>query len=160
MLRSLSPLLRLAIWLGRKSRRLAVIVLGFAVLGSGLAMLVLPGPGLIVVLLGLALLATEFAWAEVALSRTAHRAATTASKVAAKRSGVIMLATSAISMIVGGATALLVLGRYRMPAASLMLAGLFALLVLIPRVRTWVEDRTARGNGAAAAFASAEKEHS
>ena len=65
-----------------------------------------------------------------------------------------------ISMIVGGATALLVLGRYRMPAASLMLAGLFALLVLIPRVRTWVEDRTARGNGAAAAFASAEKEHS
>ena len=102
----------------------------------------------------------EFAWAEVALSRTAHRAATTASKVAAKRSGVIMLATSAISMIVGGATALLVLGRYRMPAASLMLAGLFALLVLIPRVRTWVEDRTARGNGAAAAFASAEKEHS
>ena len=72
LLRSLSPLLRLAIWLGRKSRRLAVIVLGFAVLGSGLAMLVLPGPGLIVVLLGLALLATEFAWAEVALSRTAQ----------------------------------------------------------------------------------------
>ena len=31
---------------------------------AGFAMLVLPGPGIIVIILGLAILATEFAWAE------------------------------------------------------------------------------------------------
>lgn len=44
-------------------RRVAVTVAGFVVLLVGLAMLVLPGPGLLVVALGFAILATEFLWA-------------------------------------------------------------------------------------------------
>ena len=40
---------------------------GFALLAAGLAMLVLPGPGLLVAAIGLAMLALEFAWAEKTL---------------------------------------------------------------------------------------------
>ena len=42
-------------------------------MGAGLAMLVLPGPGLVVTALGLAMLALEFAWAERALGRTVDK---------------------------------------------------------------------------------------
>jgi uncharacterized protein (TIGR02611 family) len=45
------------------SRRVAVTLLGFTVLLVGLVLLPLPGPGLLVVALGLAILATEFVWA-------------------------------------------------------------------------------------------------
>lgn len=44
--------------------RIAVAAGGFAVLIGGVAMLVLPGPGLAAVAVGLAILALEFAWAE------------------------------------------------------------------------------------------------
>ncbi len=58
----------------RSSRRVAVAVVGAALVAAGLAMLVLPGPGLLVVLAGLAVLATEFAWAQRTLERTRDRA--------------------------------------------------------------------------------------
>ncbi|HXA09917.1 MAG TPA: PGPGW domain-containing protein [Chthoniobacterales bacterium] len=44
-------------------RKLIVAVIGSTVLLFGLALIVLPGPAVLVVPLGLALLATEFAWA-------------------------------------------------------------------------------------------------
>lgn len=44
-------------------RRLIVLVIGGTVLLVGIIMLVVPGPGLIVIPLGLAILAIEFAWA-------------------------------------------------------------------------------------------------
>ena len=42
---------------------------GFLLLGAGLAMLVLPGPGLLVIAIGLGILALEFAWADWLLRR-------------------------------------------------------------------------------------------
>jgi|Deesub1362B_J571_1020462.scaffolds.fasta_scaffold00196_34 hypothetical protein len=39
------------------------IALGFALLGVGLLMVLLPGPAVVVIPLGLALLATEYHWA-------------------------------------------------------------------------------------------------
>jgi uncharacterized protein (TIGR02611 family) len=48
----------------RSAKRVVVLVLGVALVAAGLAMLVLPGPGIVVVILGLAVLATEFVWAE------------------------------------------------------------------------------------------------
>jgi len=50
-------------------RRLVVGVIGFTVLLVGLAMIVLPGPAFIVIPLGLAILATEFVWAEALLKK-------------------------------------------------------------------------------------------
>ena len=53
----------------RQARRLAVIVIGFTVLLIGVAMMVLPGPAVVVVPIGLAILATEFVWAGRLLNR-------------------------------------------------------------------------------------------
>jgi uncharacterized protein (TIGR02611 family) len=44
--------------------RIAVGVLGVAIMVLGLVLVPLPGPGWLIVFLGLGLLATEFAWAE------------------------------------------------------------------------------------------------
>ena len=44
--------------------RVIVAVLGFAIIVAGLALIPLPGPGWLIVFAGLALLSTEFAWAE------------------------------------------------------------------------------------------------
>ena len=50
-------------------RRTIVALTGFLVLVTGLAMIVLPGPAVIVIPLGLSLLAGEFIWARRLLSR-------------------------------------------------------------------------------------------
>ena len=55
--------------LARGARRIAVLLLGFVLLAAGVLMLVLPGPGVLVTMAGLALLATEFAWARRLLAR-------------------------------------------------------------------------------------------
>jgi hypothetical protein len=47
----------------RLARKAVVAVLGLSVLGFGVALIVLPGPSILVIPLGLALLATEFLWA-------------------------------------------------------------------------------------------------
>ncbi|GAA0598764.1 PGPGW domain-containing protein [Actinomadura livida] len=44
----------------RLVRKIAVAVAGFALIVAGLAMLVLPGPGVVAILAGLGLLGTEF----------------------------------------------------------------------------------------------------
>ena len=62
-------------WIGRNTRRLLVLLVGFAVVGAGIAMLVLPGPGMLVIMVGLAVLGTEFAWAERALDTAKAKAA-------------------------------------------------------------------------------------
>lgn len=47
----------------QQAKRLAIAVTGFTILMAGIAMLVLPGPAIIVMLVGLGILATEFIWA-------------------------------------------------------------------------------------------------
>lgn len=59
----------------RSSKRIAVTVVGAALVVLGLAMFVLPGPGILVVALGFAVLGTEYAWAAAALERTKRTAA-------------------------------------------------------------------------------------
>jgi len=57
---------------GRTSKvlwRILVAITGFGVMAVGVTLLVLPGPGLLVVFLGLAILATEFRWARHLLNR-------------------------------------------------------------------------------------------
>ena len=50
-------------------RRVIVAVIGFTVILIGLAMVVLPGPAIVVIPLGLAILATEFVWARRVLKK-------------------------------------------------------------------------------------------
>jgi len=65
----------------RALRRLAVASAGGSLLVAGVALLVLPGPGTVVILAALTLLATEFVWAQRALARVK----TTVAKQTARR---------------------------------------------------------------------------
>lgn len=53
----------------RQVKRIAIVAAGITVLLLGLAMIVLPGPAIVVIPAGLAILATEFVWARVVLNR-------------------------------------------------------------------------------------------
>ncbi|MEO1061113.1 MAG: PGPGW domain-containing protein [Actinomycetota bacterium] len=53
--------------------RLARMTLGFAVLLVGIAMLALPGPGLVTIGAGLLILSRDVAWADRLLQRVRHR---------------------------------------------------------------------------------------
>ena len=53
----------------RTARRIAVLAVGSTVLLLGIVMLVTPGPGLIVIPVGLAILGVEFAWARLWLRK-------------------------------------------------------------------------------------------
>ncbi len=47
----------------RRARKLVVLIVGGTVVAIGIVMLVLPGPAFVVIPAGIAILATEFAWA-------------------------------------------------------------------------------------------------
>ena len=53
-------------------RRVFLIIAGFTLLLAGLVMLVTPGPGMLVIFLGLGLLAAEFVWARRLMERIKH----------------------------------------------------------------------------------------
>lgn len=50
--------------LKKSARKLIVAMIGFPLIIVGLLLLVLPGPGLLVIIAGLFVLSLEFAWAE------------------------------------------------------------------------------------------------
>jgi uncharacterized protein (TIGR02611 family) len=76
--RGLNPLSQIVRFIGRSGKRIGVTIAGFVVLIAGLIMMVTPGPGVLAIIAGLAILATEYAWAEMMLDR-------------AKRSGKVVL---------------------------------------------------------------------
>jgi tellurite resistance protein TerC len=55
------------------ARRIAIAVVGFTVLAVGIAMIVLPGPAIVVIPVGLGILGLEFAWARIWLNRIRER---------------------------------------------------------------------------------------
>lgn len=59
----------------KQLRRLIVAVIGGTVVAIGVAMVVLPGPAILVMPTGLAILATEFLWARRLLQRMRRGAA-------------------------------------------------------------------------------------
>lgn len=64
----------------RAARRVVVAVVGGTVVLLGVAMLVLPGPALLVIPVGFAILGVEFAWARRWLHRLKEAAADAASR--------------------------------------------------------------------------------
>ena len=50
------------------AKRVITVIIGMTVLLFGIALLVLPGPAFVVIPIGLAILATEFAWARRTLN--------------------------------------------------------------------------------------------
>jgi uncharacterized protein (TIGR02611 family) len=78
---------------------------GFVVLAAGLVMTVTPGPGIPVIILGLTMLALEFAWAERSLERLLDRAERALDEVT--KGGplrrALLLAAGAVAVIAIGA---------------------------------------------------------
>jgi uncharacterized protein (TIGR02611 family) len=72
-------------WISSNVKRMAVFAAGVALLAVGAALLVLPGPGLLVIFAGLAVLATEFAWAERALDSAKARTKSATGKLRRSR---------------------------------------------------------------------------
>ena len=71
-------------WIGRNSKRAAVTIAGFALILAGIVLLVLPGPGWLLIIIGLAVLATEYVWAERALDVAKQKAKAAAAKARAR----------------------------------------------------------------------------
>jgi Putative transmembrane protein (PGPGW) len=65
---------RILCFIARSTRRLAILVAGLAVVAVGIVLIPAPGPGWLVVFAGLAILATEFTWAEMLLERAKRQA--------------------------------------------------------------------------------------
>jgi hypothetical protein len=53
----------------RWGRRIWRSIIGFTVLGIGIVMIIAPGPAIVVIPIGLAILATEYTWARRYLNR-------------------------------------------------------------------------------------------
>jgi uncharacterized membrane protein YqgA involved in biofilm formation len=53
----------------RQTKRLIIIAIGFTILLIGIAMIVLPGPAVLVIPLGLGILASELVWARRMLNK-------------------------------------------------------------------------------------------
>ena len=68
------PIKAVAHFIQRSGKRVAVTIAGFAVLLAGIALLVLPGPGWLLIFIGLTILATEYVWARRLLNAAKRKA--------------------------------------------------------------------------------------
>ncbi|HOG17661.1 MAG TPA: PGPGW domain-containing protein [Syntrophales bacterium] len=57
----------------RRIRKILVAIIGFTLLLIGVAMILLPGPAILVIPLGLAVLASEFVWAKIWMKKLKRR---------------------------------------------------------------------------------------
>jgi hypothetical protein len=73
-------------WAARSARRLGIFIAGTTIVVIGIILLALPGPGWLVIFAGLAVLASEFTWAE-RLLRFVERHAKRATRMAVGRVG-------------------------------------------------------------------------
>lgn len=67
------------------ARRIAIFVVGSTVLVVGVALIVLPGPAVIVIPIGLAILSVEFAWARIWLRKIRQSISNNSSAARAER---------------------------------------------------------------------------
>ncbi len=119
-------------WIAQSVKRLVVLVVGIAFLGAGFAMIPLPGPGFLVILIGFIVLATEFAWAERALDRVRGRAAAAAGALNEQRISRAIAAVTGVALIIGGGFTVVIFDSHRVLGASVIFAGIFGLVVLLP----------------------------
>jgi uncharacterized protein (TIGR02611 family) len=129
--------------IARNAKRLLVFIVGVAVLLAGVAMLALPGPGVVVIIVGLVILATEFAWAERVLDKTTEKAAGAATKVTGNKSGQMALAASGVGMIVAGIVIVVLFSDFLLVGISIAIAGVIGLCTLLPQVQKWIDEKAA-----------------
>jgi uncharacterized protein (TIGR02611 family) len=97
--------------------RVAVFLLGLAVVAGGVLLLPLPGPGWVVIFAGMAVWATEFVWAQRVLAWTRAKvteAGRRALDPRVRRRNTLITA-AIIAVLVGGAVAYLVQYGFHLP---------------------------------------------
>ena len=89
-------------------RRSIVTIVGLLIVAGGIALMVLPGPGILLVVVGLAVLATEYAWARDLLGTAKEKAVRAQEEAVASpwRTGATVL--FAVGMVAVGVAMLLV----------------------------------------------------
>lgn len=80
------PFKAVGLFIKRSGKRIAVTAAGGFLVIVGIALLVLPGPGLLVIILGLGILATEYVWAERLLKMAKEKAMQAKDTVLRKKS--------------------------------------------------------------------------
>ena len=93
--------------------RVAAAIGGFLVVLLGIILIPLPGPGLLIVAVGLAVLALEFAWAEHLLERTVDRLGEAGERV--KRASPVGQAAVALLGVLAAVASLLVAYTWDIP---------------------------------------------
>jgi intracellular septation protein A len=128
----------------RMFKRFAVTIVGVALLVLGAAMMVLPGPGILVIVGGLALLATEYVWARRML-KTA-RAKAEEVQEAAVASPLRTAATLVFGVaLLGLGLAMVFLRDVDLPFWSPVTGGIIAVTALILLATTYLTLRAAKG---------------
>ncbi|WP_371501356.1 TIGR02611 family protein [Kitasatospora sp. NBC_00374] len=94
------------------SWRVIVFLVGLAVVGLGIVMLPLPGPGWVVIFLGMGIWATEFEWAQRVLRWTRRKVAEAANRAMDPRVRRRNLVITAVVLVLIAAAAGWYLWRY------------------------------------------------
>ena len=105
-------------------RRVAVAVIGGALTLAGVALLVLPGPGFVLVAAGLAILATKFAWAARPLAYAKDKAQVGMDEVAHSKRRTTLAVVGALALLLAGA---LEVAGVDLPLVNLLTASLLVL---------------------------------
>jgi hypothetical protein len=128
-------------------RRVAVTVVGVALLAVGVLLLVLPGPGLLLVLAGLVVLANEYPWARRWTEPVRRQAVAAAKASVATRLRITWTAAVGAALIVAGVVWMTVPG---LPfggvgaGSSLALSGVILIGLLVYSVRLYGGGRADR----------------
>jgi uncharacterized protein (TIGR02611 family) len=105
-------------------KRVAVLIIGGALTLAGIALLVLPGPGFVLVAAGLAILATKFSWAARPLEYAKDKAQVGIDEVGQSRGRAALAVVGAIALLVAG---VLEIAGIDLPLVNLLTASLLIL---------------------------------
>lgn len=130
---------------GATIKKAVILVVGVAVVLAGIALLALPGPGVLVIIVGLLILSTEFEWAQRWLDIAVEKGAGSLTKVSGSKSGRVALGLSGVGMIIAGLVICFVFTQFIIAGLSFILAGVIGLCTLHPRVDTWVQEKALYG---------------
>jgi uncharacterized protein (TIGR02611 family) len=124
-------------------KKSAVTILGVALLAAGLAMMVLPGPGILVIVAGLAVLGTEYVWARSLLDRAKTQAEKAQEAAVASRARTAGTVVFGVLMVALG-VAMLVLDL-DVPFWSKVTGSILIVTALILFTTTYLTVRAAHG---------------
>ena len=105
----------------RLLKRVVVTIVGLALLAVGIALMVLPGPGILGIVAGLAVLATEYTWAQKLLKKAkvkAEQAQRAAVSSPVRTAGTFVFA----AVLVGLGVTMVVVDDFAWPVADALIA--------------------------------------